>query len=418
MKKSMSLCVLVALCQFYSASAQPRNVHLSWNGSARESTSTSMTITWSADAPNKGAVKYNTDQQLSLVRPASEKYSTDASVYVYTATLNNLQPNTTYYYQCGADPGGWSQVYSFKTAPVLGSQDKFVVGVWGDTQDNEFNTQFEKTDTVVKLMRKFPIQFTIHTGDIVNTGSQVPSWLRLFATTQPINAIAPFMPVPGNHDVDNKLANPGFQKPFPVFYDLFNLPGEDTDYSFNYGNAHFVAINSGHAKGVEEANATNWRYATDSPEYQWLEKDLAQARQDKNTAWIIIYMHHPLYSFGWSHVQGWQERITPLLDKYNVDLALAGHRHVYERHRAIRNNKPIAMTDAHLYTKPAGTVYITNGTAGGSPQGLGGSDMPSMVFTSAAKMYNYSIMTIEGKRILYEVYNEKNEKIDHFKLSK
>jgi acid phosphatase type 7 len=418
MKRLIILYVLLALGQFSAAFAQPQNIHLSWNSTKKDATSNSMTITWSTDAQNKGTVKYATDKKLRLTQSTSGKYSADAGIYVYTATLNDLKPSTTYYYQCGSDQDGWSAVYTFRTAPRPGRQDKFVVGVWGDTQDNEFNTQFEKTAAIVEQMRKYPLQFTIHMGDIVNTGSVIPSWQRLFQTTQPLNAIAPFMPVPGNHDVDNKLAAPGFQQPFPVFYDLFNLPGEDTDYSFNYGNTHFVALNSGHAKGVEEAGQTNWRYAKGSPEYRWLETDLARARQDKSITWIIVYMHHPLYSYGWSHVKGWQARITPLLDHYKVDLALAGHRHVYERHKAIRDGQAIPMTDPHIYHKPAGTVYITNGTAGGSPQGLGGSDMPSMAFTSGAKMYNFSIMTIEGNKILFEVYNEENKMIDHFRLSK
>ena len=36
-----------------------------------------------------------------------------------------------------------------------------------------------------------------------------------------------------------------------------------------------------------------------------------KARKNKKITWIIVYMHHPLYSFGWSHVTGWQHRITP-----------------------------------------------------------------------------------------------------------
>ena len=175
--------------------------------------------------------------------------------------------------------------------------------------------------------------------------------------TQPINANVPFMPVTGNHDVDNNNKDEGYQRPFPVFYDFLNLPGNHTDYSYNYGNTHFIAISSGHAKGVEEANDTNWRYSLGSPEYKWLENDLSHARKDKKITWIIVYMHHPAYSFGWSHVQGWQDRITPLLDKYQVDLALAGHRHVYERHKAIRNNQIIDQNDSHVYNKVPGTVY-------------------------------------------------------------
>jgi predicted phosphodiesterase len=416
--KFISLITLFVLWEVTTSFALPRQIHLSWSSSDKDAAAKTMTITWASDQQNKGLVRYGTAKKLNLSRPATEKQSAEARMYIYTANLKNLKPNKTYYYQCGSDQDGWSEVYTFKTAPLPGRQDKFVVGVWGDTQDNEFNTQFEKTDVIVGQMGKYPVQFTIHMGDIVNTGSQVPSWQRLFQTTEPINARAPFMPVPGNHDVDNELSVPGFQKPFQVFNDLFNLPKDDIDYSFNYGNTHFVAINSGHAKGVEEAGQTNWRYAPDSPEYQWLKADLERARQDKDITWVIVYMHHPLYSYGWSHVKGWQARLTPLLDQYKVDLALAGHRHVYERHKAIRQGQVLSQIDHHVYKKPAGTVYITNGTAGGSPQGLGGSAMPSMVFTSPAKMYNYAIMTIQGKTLTYEVYNETSEKIDYFELSK
>jgi hypothetical protein len=75
-----------------------------------------------------------------------------------------------------------------------------------------------------------------------------------------------------------------------------------------------VAISSGYAKVVEEAGNTNWRYAKESSEYAWLENDLKQARNNKHITWIILFMYHPLYSFRWSHVQGWQDRITPLVN--------------------------------------------------------------------------------------------------------
>ncbi len=74
--------------------------------------------------------------------------------------------------------------------------------------------------------------------------------------------------------------------------------------------------------------------------------------------------------------------------------------------------------DPHLYQSPKGTIYITNGTAGGSPQGLGGANMPSMIFTSGEKMYNYAIMTIEKNVLQYDVYNQNGEKIDYFKITK
>ena len=417
MKRFVWLLIVTALFQSTISFAQTQGIHLSWNSNKKDATTNTMAITWWGNKLNEGMVKYGMDKRLSLTQKANSHYSDKGKVNIFKTTLTHLKPNTIYFYQCGSVEEGWSNTYTFKTAPVLGSKDKFVVGVWGDTQDNELNTHFEQTDTIVQQLQRYPILFTLHMGDIVNAGPAVGKWKSLFKITQPINAIAPFLPVPGNHDVNNNKDDTGFQKPFPVFYEFENLPGNNINYSFNYGNTHFVAINSG--QGEKDAEVTsNFAYAKGSPEYLWLEADLSKARKDKNITWVILFMHHPLYSFGWSQVAGWHERLTPLLDKYHVDLCLAGHRHVYERHKAIPNNQPLPQSDDHIYQRPAGTVYITNGSAGGQPTGLGGSDMPSMIFTSTVKMYNYAIMTIEGNSIRYDVYNNHGEKIDYFKLIK
>ncbi|KAG1711088.1 hypothetical protein DVH05_013804 [Phytophthora capsici] len=45
---------------------------------------------------------------------------------------NLLEPATTYYCQCGDDAGGWSTVYSFKTAVSVGSEVPQTFGVIGD----------------------------------------------------------------------------------------------------------------------------------------------------------------------------------------------------------------------------------------------------------------------------------------------
>jgi predicted phosphodiesterase len=398
------------------SAAQIQQTHLSWNIADKHATENTMAVTWSATHLDKGLVKYNTNKSLLKKQTAIGTYSDSAKIFIYKATLKNLKPNTTYYYKCGSDKDGWSDTFSFTTAPPLGSKTKFVVGVWGDTQDNEFNELFQKTDVIVKQLKKYPIQFTVHMGDIVDNGAIAAKWKGLFNTAEPVNANAPFMPVTGNHDVQNNPKAPDYQKPFSIFHEFLNLPGNSLNYSYNYGNTHFVAISSGHAKGAEPVG--DFTFAPGSVEYKWLEKDLSDARKDKNVTWIILYLHHPLYSFGWSHVVGWQNRITPLVDKYKVDLCLAGHRHVYERHTAIRDTKVVPQVESHLYQKPQGTVYVTNGTSGGSPQGLGGGNMPSMVFTNATKMYNYAIMSIDGNAITYDVYNEKGDKIDYFKLTK
>lgn len=67
----------------------------------------------------------------------------------------------------------------------------------------------------------------------------------------------------------------------------------------------------------------------DSSQLSWLETQL----QTTNTPWKICYFHHPLYSDGRFHGPDTDLRavLKPLFEKYGVNVALAGHEHVYER---------------------------------------------------------------------------------------
>src|SRR5690606_745780 len=160
------------------------------------------------------------------------------------------------------------------------------------------------------------------------------------------------------------------QRPFPIYYELSNLPKDHVNYSFDYGNTHFVAINSGYAQLAQKLGKL--LYSKSSDDYKWLEKDLKKASKNKHIKWIVVYCHYPVFSFGVSNVLEWQSQIQHLLDKYEVDLVLSGHRHVYERHASIKGDQIIHPQDQQNYDSSNGTVYITNGSAGGSLQGVGG----------------------------------------------
>jgi predicted phosphodiesterase len=331
-------------------------------------------------------------------------------------TLRKLSPATYYYYKVGSDENGWSNVYKFRTGPDKGDPSKIVVGLWSDTQNNGGNFNFEQTDTIVKQLSKNAYYFTIHNGDIVENGSIAKNWKGYFNVAEPINGNYPLMSVTGNHDVVNDTTSSIFQRPFPIFYELMNLPNNQLNYSYDYGNVHFIAINSGWAEGAAKVGKVLFTEGSD--EYKWLENDLKGARKNKRINWIILYSHYPVYSFGFSHIPAWQQHLKPLVDKYEVDVYLAGHRHVYERHKAIRGSQVFDLEDTHVYTKPKGTVYITNGSCGGNLTGTGGQNQPDMIYTPNEKIYTYAVMTIEGKQLHYDVYDKHGNKIDYFTISK
>lgn len=397
--------------------AQPKGIHLSWNGGKKVNTSNTIAITWMNDKADKGIVIYGTDSlHLDKTAKANVKFEPDLSTNINKVTLHKLSPATYYYYKVGSDENGWSTIYKFRTGPKKGEHNKIIVGIWSDTQNNGGNYNFEQTDTIVKHLGKNDFYFTIHNGDIVENGSIIKNWKGFFDVGEPINARHPLMSVTGNHDVVNDSTSPIFQKPFPIFYELMNLPNNQLNYSYDYGNVHFIAINSGWAEGAAKVGKV--LFEENSEEYKWLENDLKKARKNKNINWIILYSHYPVYSFGFSHIPTWQKHLKPLVDKYEVDLYLAGHRHVYERHKAIRGSEIFEPENTHVYNQPRGTIYITNGSCGGNLTGTGGQNQPDMIFTPTEKIYTYALMTIEGNSLHYEVYDKHGNKIDYFTINK
>lgn len=398
--------IVIAFFISASISAQPMRIHLSF-GETSDNRNAVVNVVWSDQkTATNSMVKFGLSSE-NLNNKKIAIQTEYGSELVLKAFLESLKPSSVYYYRCGSEITGWSDVMSFKTAPETGEKKPFKVGIFGDTQNNEFNEDFGKTKEIVRLLTAEKPDFTLHMGDIVNNGSVESGWIGLLNAIQPLASFSPMMATLGNHDIGN---SPGenFQKPYPIFFKLFAEPVTNLDYSFNYGNVHFVSVFSGYAQKAAEIEML--RYQKGSSEMDWLENDLAKASKTPGIDWIIVITHYPLHSFGWSNVKEWKARITPILDKYNVDLSLSGHRHVYERHHPLRNGKPVGEGE--------GTVYITNGTAGGSPQGIGGFEMPSMVFTPREKMYNYAIMNISGNTLKYEVFNLEQVKIDEFEIIK
>ena len=407
------LCILLALW----LPAQVEGIHLSWNNDQGSATSQTIAITWLSDDKTDAIIKYGVDSnRLNSGAKGRKKYSDNLRTYVYKATIRKLKPGTFYYYRVGNTKKVSGKIFGFQTSGGDDTTNRTIVGIWSDTQDNNGNRNFEQTDTIVKQLAKFPLDFTIHTGDIVNNGSVESSWKVFFKTAQSLNANFPLMSVTGNHDVVNDSGHNSFQKPFPVYYELFNLPNDQLNYSYIYGNAKFIAINSGYAKGAEKKDAIIFKPG--SAEYRWLDQELSKAKSNIRIKWIIVYCHYPVYAFGISLVSRWQQHITPLLDKYGVDLCISGHRHVYERHKAIKGGTVYEMTDDHVYNQPAGTIYITNGSAGGSLQGTGGNHLPTMVFTPLKKIYTYAVMNVGSEDIRFDVYDKEGRRIDYFKIQK
>jgi 3',5'-cyclic AMP phosphodiesterase CpdA len=129
----------------------------------------------------------------------------------------------------------------------------------------------------------------------------------------------------GNHDIRTANGDP------QVRYAGFNMPGRY--YTFGRGDVQFFALDTNH-------NA-DWK-----TQLSWLEQELSRS----NAPWKIVFGHHQIYSSGhYGLNQPFIETLTPIFQKYRVQLYINGHDHHYERSQSIK-----------------GTTYLICGAGGGT----------------------------------------------------
>jgi len=78
--------------------------------------------------------------------------------------------------------------------------------------------------------------------------------------------------------------------------------------------------------------------------------------------WIVLVGHRPMYcsnTYVSCQDTGLRNNLEHLIHSYNVDVALWGHVHAYERSLPVYN-----LTVAGTYDNPKGTVHVLAGMAG------------------------------------------------------
>ena len=129
----------------------------------------------------------------------------------------------------------------------------------------------------------------------------------------------------GNHDIRTANGDP------QVKYTGFNMQGRY--YTFRRDPVQFFALDTN--------NNADWKN-----QLIWLEKELSQS----TAPWKVVFGHHQIYSSGiYGLNQPFIKTLTPLFQKYGVQLYINGHEHSYERTRSIN-----------------GTTYLICGAGGGT----------------------------------------------------
>jgi methionine-rich copper-binding protein CopC len=306
-----------------------------------------ITIRWRTNIATDSKVSYGTSAG-SLTQSVSDNTSTTEHI----VTLTGLTTNTLYYYNIGSSTQvlqGDANNY-FKTMPAVGSTQKIRVLAMGDMGNNSTN-QVNVRNAYLNFNGTNYTDAWILLGDnAYQNGTDAEyqtNFYNIYQGSLTKNHV--LWPAPGNHDYANSSARQA-DHVIP-YYDMFTLPsagqaggissGTEAFYSYNYGNIHFVALDS---YGWETGSTR--LYDTLGPQVTWLKQDLAANTQP----WTVVYFHHPPYTKGShnsdteSELINMRERVVRILERYKVDLVLNGHSHSYERSYLINGHYGLEST--------------------------------------------------------------------------
>ncbi len=278
--------------------------------------------------------------------------------------FDGLDPSTRYYYSIN----GVQETGRILTAPADDSPFTFLL--WSDSRTG--------TDVAAEIAQQMIMlapdaSFALHAGDFVIDGDREESWEEeWWAPMYDLLLHCPIYPTMGNHEENSAF-----------YYRYFSsLGGNGVNYSFDWGDAHFVVCK------IDEG---------DNEQLAWLEEDLAG---NKNAGLTVVCHHVPPFSSTTSDTGGipyLQDSVVPLFEKYGVDLVVSGDIHSYQHH--IRNN----------------IHYLTSAGGGEKPYDYG-LPLEEMTLT-LLKTYNFSGCSIENNTISITTYNQAGECIDSFEIT-
>ncbi|MBK9797105.1 MAG: metallophosphoesterase [Holophagaceae bacterium] len=365
---------------------------------------------------------------------------------IYRATLGNLVPGTVVPYRVKRDA---AVVFEAEAQARKPGAHRMVV--FGDAADGS-----KGQAAIAQAVLAARPDAVFITGDLVYGRGRAAEYRTVFfpfynSETVPLLRRVPFLGVPGNHDVpfanypdaaayfaywaqplNGPALKAGDKNAAPVIPGLHDAVVAASgaafprmaSFSFDYGNVHWTVLDS---------NAyTDW----ESPALKaWLEADLAAA---KHATWRIVALHHPLFQSSRTHFDDqWMRPISPVLEKYGVDLVLAGHVHNYQRSAPLRfrptrigrRGRPVEgeftvdeAFDGQKVTRARGIIHIVTGG--------GGAELYDLWQTEArvswqpwtrilrSDTHSFTVLDVEGPTLKLRQLDAQGRELDAITLTK
>ncbi|MDY6016297.1 MAG: metallophosphoesterase family protein, partial [Oscillospiraceae bacterium] len=369
------------------ATEKPDHIMVSIYGDAK----TSMTVTWRSSLDvESGYIEYYEKGGEKKKAPATVKpFKSDVNTSnIFWAKAENLKPGTRYYYTCGSDENR-SDEYYFDTEEENLTKFKFIAISDHQKEDDHFNPDYSALNKFLKdVLKKHPdVKFILTAGDNTNCGQHEIQWNAMFEGMQGIMEHLPYMMCCGNHD------NRGFRQYFPTeveryyaepaeFFDTqleYSYPkngpeGWQTEnYSFDYGNAHFVVF------GVNEPELCN----------EWAVKDI----DSSDKTWKLGAYHFPIYYSGPNLSN---DDAYPMMRECmeKLDILFSGHEHNFSRTFPMKNEE--------MFDRPSqGTIHYELGNGHMNPPGT----------KTTNKLWHCSFYPQEEKNCMYALIEIDGDKM-------
>ena len=288
---------------------------------------TSIVIMWEFSSYSNSVVEWGESNLLG---------NTDAVIYefthypscLFTAQINNLQPNTTYYYRV-KNQSVVSSIYSFVTPSVSMDNNSTTMIAMSDMQmDSRYPLKFkEVNDAIINYFQENyegPIaqnlDLVLIPGDLVKTGSNYNHWKdHFFFQSQVLFSQVPFYPVLGNHEENSNF-----------YFQYMNLPQNGTQgfeehwWYKDYSNVRIIGLNSNSEYQISE-------------QINWLDNILNMTILDDNIDFVFAQLHHPHHSELWTPGNtDFTGEVIQLLESFTLNsgkpsIHFYGHTHGYSR---------------------------------------------------------------------------------------
>ena len=320
--------------------------------------STSRTIMWQSAAKQDDChinIRKTGQKKITSISGTTEPFTDDGQqAFLHTVRLAGLTPQTNYEYQLQNKTAA-TDWFPLST----GNTDTFKALIFPDSQCSDYSVWQKNARTAFK--NHPDCSFFINMGDLVDNGEDHHQWEAWFdAVDENIRQI-PFAPVMGNHETYNK--NWKVRSP-QAYLQEFAVPGNNSQtfdryyYSFDWGDAHFVVLNTQHDELKELTDED-----LIAEQIAWLRHDCTASSKK----WRIALLHKDILRYA---IRTRPERIqgisdighiyAPIFEELGFDLVLTAHLHTYRNRGCLSNFVPDSNGPLYILTGVAGNIFYNN----------------------------------------------------------